>query len=90
MVKRDDAFAERIARLFLEGKSNQLLATQIADFYLDQLALPSNWSQIIRDQNVVGNIVRKKLTGEYTDKKGEYIERLIRERLNALPQYQNT
>ena len=70
--------------MFLEGKSNHLLATQIADFYLDQLALPADWSQVIRDQNVVGNIVRKKLAGEYTDSKGEYVEGLIRARLDAL------
>ena len=84
MVQRDDAFAERIARLFLEGKNNQELAAQIADFYLDQLSLPADWAQVIRDQHVVGNIVRKKLAGEYTDKKGEHVEGLIRDRLDAL------
>ena len=84
MAKRDETFAERIARLFLEGKNSQILATQIADFYLDQLSLPVNWSEIIRDQNLVENIVRKKLIGEYTDKKGEYVEKLIRARLDAL------
>lgn len=77
-IKHDDAFAEKIARLFLEGRSNAMLAEQVADFYLDQLSLPDNWPDIIRDQNVIGNIVRKKLTGEYTDQKGEYVERKIR------------
>jgi len=42
-----------------------LLADQVADFYLDQLSLPANWSDVIRDENVIGNIVRKKLAGEY-------------------------
>jgi hypothetical protein len=76
-IKRDDVFAEQIALLFLEGRDSKLLAEQVADFYLDQLSLPTNWSEIIRDQNVIGNIVRKKLTGEYTDQKGEFVERQV-------------
>jgi len=77
-IKQDDAFAEIIARLFLEGRNSHLLAEQVADFYLDQLSLPANWSDVIRDENIIANIVRKKLTGEYIDQKGEYIERKIR------------
>ena len=84
MIQRDDTFAERIARLFLEGKNSKLLAEQVADFYLDQLSLPANWSDVIRDRSVVENVVRKKLTGEYTDKKGEQIERIVRARLDAM------
>lgn len=83
-IRRDDKFAETIARLFLEGRSSKLLADQIADFYLDQLSLPANWSDVIRDENVIGNVVRKKLTGEYTDQKGEYVERRIRDLLDEL------
>ncbi|MEK7729794.1 MAG: hypothetical protein AAB354_15410 [candidate division KSB1 bacterium] len=49
-IKNDDAFAESIARLFLEGRDSRLLAEQVADFYLDQLSLPSNWSEVIRDE----------------------------------------
>ncbi|MBM3179229.1 MAG: hypothetical protein FJZ86_02630 [Chloroflexi bacterium] len=76
-IKKDDAFAEQIARLFLEGRDSRLLTEQVADFYLDQLSLPANWSEIIRDQNVIGNIVRKKLAGEYTDQKGAFVERQV-------------
>lgn len=76
-IKKDDAFAEQIARLFLEGRNSQLLAEQVADFYLDQLSLPENWSVLIRDTNLIGNVVRQKLAGEYSDKKGEYIERQV-------------
>lgn len=76
-IKRDDQFAETIAHLFLEGRTSKLLAEQVADFYLDQLSLPDNWSQVIRDENIIGNVVRKKLTGEYIDQKGEYIENII-------------
>lgn len=83
-IKRDDVFAEQIALLFLEGRDSKLLAEQVADFYLDQLSLPVNWSEIIRDQNVIGNIVRKKLTGEYTDQKGEFIERQVRSILDEV------
>ena len=77
-IKSDDNFAEQIARLFLEGRDSKLLAEQVADFYLDQLSLPANWSEIIRDQNIIGNIVRKKLAGEYTDQKGAFIEKEVR------------
>jgi hypothetical protein len=83
-IKGDDAFAESVARLFLEGRDSKLLAEQVADFYLDQLSLPSNWSEVIRDENVIGNIVRKKLTGEYTDQKGEFVEKRIRGILDSI------
>lgn len=83
-IKKDDAFAEQIARLFLEGRSSQTLAAQVADFYLDQLSLPANWTNIIRDDTLIGNIVRKKLTGEYSDKKGEFIERQVAEVLDQI------
>lgn len=83
-IKKDDVFAEQIALLFLEGRDSKLLAEQVADFYLDQLSLPVNWSEIIRDQNVIENIVRKKLTGEYTDQKGEFIERQVRSILDEV------
>jgi hypothetical protein len=84
MINRDDEFAEKIARLFLEGKNSRLLAEQVADFYLDQLSLPSNWSDVIRDASVIENVVRKKLTGEYTDKKGAQVEGIIRSHLDML------
>ncbi len=83
-IRNDDVFAEQIARLFLDGRDSRLLAEQVADFYLDQLSLPDNWSEIIRDQNVIGNIVRKKLTGEYTDQKGAFVERRISEILESV------
>ena len=83
-LKNDDAFAETVARLFLEGRSSELLAAQVADFYLDQLSLPANWSDIIRDESIIGNVVRRKLTGEYTDQKGEYVEKIVRELLDRL------
>jgi len=83
-IKADDAFAEQIARLFLEGRDSKLLAEQVADFYLDQLSLPANWSEIIRDQNIIGNIVRKKLAGEYTDQKGAYVEKQVRSILDEV------
>lgn len=83
-IRKNQEFAESIARLFLEGRDSKLLAERVADFYLDQLSLPVNWSDVIRDENVIGNIVRKKLTGEYIDQKGEYVERQIRGILNDL------
>lgn len=83
-MRSDDIFAEQIARLFLEGRDSRLLAEQVADFYLDQLSLPTNWSEIIRDQNVIGNIVRKKLAGEYTDQKGAFVESRISKILESV------
>jgi len=80
----NDEFAKEVAKLFLEGRNNQLLAERVADFYLEQLFLPANWPEVVRDENLVGNIVRKKLTGEYTDQKGEHIERIIREKLDQI------
>jgi hypothetical protein len=45
--------------------------------------LPANWSDVIRDESIIGNVVRKKLTGEYTDLKGEYIEGRVKELLDG-------
>jgi hypothetical protein len=56
----------------------------MADFYLEQLYLPSNWPEIIKDENIIANVVRKKLTGEYTDQKGEFVERKIRSILDGI------
>jgi hypothetical protein len=78
-IKRDNDFAHRIALLFLEGRNNALLAEQVATFYLDQLSLPQNWDQLIHDADFIQNVIRRKLTGEYTDKKGDAIEAAIRE-----------
>jgi len=83
-IRKNDEFAKEIAKLFLEGRNNQLLAEQVADFYLDQLSLPANWPEVVRDENLVGNLVRKKLTGEYTDLKGDHFERIIREKLDRI------
>jgi len=58
-IRSDDSFAETIARLFLEGRTSKLLSEQVAVFYLDQLSLPSNWAEVIKDENVIGNVVRK-------------------------------
>lgn len=83
-MKRDGAFAERIARLFLEGRSSDVLVRQVADFYLAQLSLPQNWDAVVRDRSVIENVIRKKLTGEYIDQKGEAIETQIRSRLDVI------
>ncbi len=84
MIRTNDTFAETIARLFLEGRTSELLAQQVADFYLDQLSLPANWSDVIRDETTVANFVRRKLTGEYTDQKGAHVERMVAEVLDDL------
>jgi hypothetical protein len=85
-LKNEPEFAEQIAHLFLEGRTSPLLIEQVASFYLDQLSLPDNWNELIRDQNLIENIIRRKLSGEYIDKKGDEIEKLIRSRLDAIQQ----
>ncbi len=84
MIKRDEEFAKRIARLFLEGKSSEVLVRQVAEYYLQQLSLPHNWQAIIRDESVVKNIVRRKLAGEYADRKGAAIEAIIESHLDEI------
>ena len=82
-LANDDEFAGKISALFLEGRKNEMLARQVADFYLDQLSVPENWLEIVRDENVIGNIVRKKLAGEYADKKGKQVEKLVSDALSG-------
>lgn len=84
MMKRDAEFAERIARLFLEGKNSEMLVRQVADFYLQQLSLPQDWQAIIRDESIIKNVVRKKLAGEYADRKGAAVEMIIEAQLEEI------
>lgn len=76
-MRNDDAFAEKIAALFLEGKDNALLAGKVANFYLDQLSLAENWTDAIQNQGHIARFVRQKLMGEYADKKGDFVEEKI-------------
>ena len=87
-INSDDQFAGQVAQLFLEGRNNEKLIQQIADFYLDQLSLPEKWSELIRDETLIGSIVRKKLAGEYTDKKGEAVEQLVSRTIERFAPYQ--
>lgn len=85
-IRSNDGFANEIANMFLEGRNNALVNDILPDFYMDQLSLPENWSKIIRDQTLIGNIIRKKLAGQYADYKGDYVENLLRERVDSLGQ----
>lgn len=82
--RSEEGFAESIAQLFLEGRNNALLVQQVAAFYLDQLSLPDNWSEIIRDPQLVQNVIRHKLKGEYNVKKGAAIEKIVRSSLDTI------
>ena len=88
-LKSNDEFAGKIAALFLEGRKNETLVRQVADFYLDQLSVPENWREIVRDENVIGNVVRKKLAGEYADLKGKQIEGMVASVLSGDPDKEN-
>ena len=83
-IRNDDQFADQIAWLFLEGRESAQLVQQIADFYLEQLSLPDKWLNLISDATLIGKIVRKKLAGEYADKKGEYVEKLVANTIQEL------
>jgi len=84
MIRNDDEFACEIAELFLEGADNEFLKNHIPEFYLDQLNLPDEWEEIIRDDTIIGDTIRSKLTGEYSNKKGEYFEKFMRDKINTL------
>lgn len=77
-------FARSVASIILEGRDNEFLQRHVSSFYLDQLALPSNWEQIIRDPLLGEKIIRKKLFGEYIDSKGDAIEHIIRQKLDEI------
>lgn len=85
-LRQEKDFAEYISRLFLEGRNSPMLVQQVASFYLAQLSLPSDWDSVIRDPNLVQNVIRRKLAGEYTDKKGDAIEAIIRLKLDEVEQ----
>jgi hypothetical protein len=50
--------------------------------------LPEKWSDLIRDTTLIGGMVRKKLAGEYADKKGEYVEKLVTNTIQGLAPYE--
>ncbi len=85
-IRIEPGFAEKLAALFIEGNNNPLLTKLIAPFYLEQLSLAENWHTIIHDPNLVRKAIRQKLEGEYTDKKGDAIEGLIRYKLDKIYQ----
>lgn len=80
-VRQDDRYASEIAKLFLEGRSNPLLSDLVADFYLDQMYLPDNWSSLLTDEAFAGQVVRRMLAGNYSVQRGRHVERIVRERL---------
>jgi len=78
------AFAERIAHLFIDGRNDPLLAQNVAQFYLEQLTLFARWDTVLGDHEIIRKVVRRKLMGEYTDKKGDEIERQVRAKLDEI------
>ncbi len=82
-IIRDDDFAQGVADLFLEGRDNPTLAEHVADFYLDQLAFPERWADLLQDRDFAARIAREMLAGDYSDKKGDEIERIVSEKLDV-------
>ena len=81
-VRQDDQFASEIASFFLKGRSHPLLAGMVADFYLDQMHLPSNWSVLIQDRAFAGQVVRQMLQGNYSVQRGKHVERMVNAQLD--------
>ena len=79
-IRRDDAFALTIAAMFIEGRRNPLVE-HVADFYLDQLAFPEKWANLLQDEDFAARIAREMLSGEYSDKKGDHVEGVVAESL---------
>lgn len=79
-IRRDDAFALTIAAMFIEGRRNPLVE-HVADFYLDQLAFPEKWANLLQDEDFAARIAREMLSGEYSDKKGDHVEDVVAESL---------
>jgi len=85
-LKRQPGFAERIAQLLLDGKNSPLLVEQITALYLEQLSLPTDWSEIIKDTNKIQRAILQKLEGEFSNKKGMAVETVIRKTLDEIYQ----
>ena len=85
-LKSEEGFSERIAQLLLEGRNSKLLMEQIASLYLEQLSLPVNWSEIIRDQTKIRKAILQKLEGEFSNKKGKAVEAIVRAQLDLIQQ----
>jgi primosomal protein N'' len=83
-IANDDDFVVQLARLFLEGQQNSLVAHQVARFYLNQIRLPANWREVLRDDQILTGHAYRKLAGEYNDAKGDAVEAIIRHELDAI------
>ncbi len=83
-LAQQENFAERIATMLLEGSDNPILAEHVAHFYLAQLNLQDDWEILLRSPQIVERVVRRKLEGEYNDKKGEAVENIIKEKLDDI------
>lgn len=84
LLKNQSGFAERIAQLLLDGKNSPLLIQQVTALYLEQLSLPTDWSEIIRDTSKAKRTILQKLEGEFSNKKGMAVEGVIRNKLDDI------
>ena len=80
-IRQDEAFARMVADFFMEGRDNPMLVEHVADFYLEQLAFPERWADLLQDRDFAARIAREMLFGDYNDKKGDEVERLVADRL---------
>ena len=82
-IRQDDEFARMVADFFMEGKDNPVLVEHVADFYLEQLAFPERWADLLQDRDFAARIAREMLFGDYNDKKGDEVELIVAERFNS-------
>ena len=82
MINRDDKFATKIGKLFLEGKSDPILIEKLPLFYRERLNLKSLTTEKTKDE--LNIMLKDKFIGEYSNKKGSLIEKLIKDELEKI------
>jgi len=82
MIDRDDKFATKIGKLFLEGRDDPILIEKLPLFYRERLNLKSLTTEKTRDE--LNIMLKNKFIGEYSNKKGGLIEELIKDELEKI------
>ncbi len=82
-IKKNDEFAEKIADLFIKGAEDPLLAKHLPKIYLERLSLKSVKERHIGKNEIIFRL-KDNYIGTYTNKKGDRIEKLIKNKLNEL------
>ena len=80
-IRKDDAFAKRLANLFLEGRQNKDLAKRVPKFALDKL---DRKKLLFDPDDLTDSLIKTGLKGAYDRAKGEEAEKLVAALLDGL------